>query len=246
MNELCNENDSFSIFRKQGKSRWGNLPIDYSKCKHESLKTDSSSTSHLVESVDTNSIQVPSAIVNRSSPITTTSSHSSYRQAPLTSVSLSYRQASALPGFHTSNPTRSFSPEHDDIDEGSSNMNPMPLINNRPRTNTTYGSHKSLSESLQSLRSNRQTPVSLPVKKSSNDAPPPILPKREQRSSSPNSSLAKNDYQHHYHNPGQLQVKMSTKSENTSSEDDEEFQSQTINPMIEHLSVIVVVLLIDS
>ena len=112
----------------------------------------------------------------------------------------------------------------------------MPLTNNRPRTNTTYGSHRSLSASLQSLLSNRQMPFSLPVKKASNDALP-ILPKREQKASSPNPLFVKNDYQHHYQNAAQLDIKAQAKSENTSSEDEKEFQPHTTNLKFEHSSV---------
>ncbi|CAF2442678.1 unnamed protein product [Rotaria sp. Silwood2] len=216
---------------KQGKSRWGSLPIDYSKYKHESLKTDSSSTSHLVESVETTSIQPPPPIPPRPSPMIST--QSSYRQTPLTSVSLSYRQASALPGFRpSSNPTRSFSPEHDDADDISTSINAIPLTINRSRTNTPLGSHRSLSESIQSLRSNQQTGISLPIKKRLHDLPP-ILPKREQKTPSPNLFQAKTDYQHHhYHNPTQLQTQQQTKTDNTSSED-EEFEQQQNNQISE-------------
>jgi hypothetical protein len=190
---------------KQGKSRWGALPIDYSKYKNESL----SSTSHLVESAETNSVQAPPPIPARPSPMTST--HSSYRQAPSTSVSLSYRQASALPGFRLPPLTRSYSPEQDD--EVSTSMNAMPLTMNRSKTNTPFGSHKSLSESIQSLRSNQQPSVSLPVKKRSQDLP-----------SKP--SEVKKDYQHHhYHNPAEL----ITKSDNTSSEEEELFDQQQTN-----------------
>jgi len=187
---------------KQGKTRWGSLPVDYSKYKNES----SSSTSHLVESAETNSIQAP-PVPARPSPMTST--HSSYRQAP--SVSLSYRQASALPGFRLPPPIRSYSPEQDD--EVSTSMNAMPLTINRPRLHTPFGSHKSLSESIQSLKSNQQPSISLPIKKRSNDLP--IKP-----------SEVKNDYHHHhYHNPIELQ----TKNDNTSSEEEEFEHQQQIN-----------------
>ncbi|CAF1125679.1 unnamed protein product [Rotaria sordida] len=215
---------------KQEKSRWGSLPIDYSKYKHESLKTDSSSTSHLVESVETTSMQVPPPVPPRPSPLIST--QSSYRQTPLTSVSLSYRQASALPGFRPSNPTRSYSSEHDDADDISTSINAMPLTINRSRANTPLGSRRSLSESIQSLRSNQQTGISLPVKKRSHDLPP-ILPKREQKTPSPNSFQAKNDYQHHhYHNPTQLRAQQQIKTDNTSSEE-EEFEQQQMNQISE-------------
>ena len=137
-----------------------------------------------------------------------TSTHSSYRQAPSTSVSLSYRQASALPGFRLPPPTRSYSPERED--DVSTSVNAMPLSTSRSKTNTPFGSHRSLSESIQSLRSNQQPAVCLPVKKRSND-----LPLR--------SAEVKKDYQHHhYHNPAEL----IPKSDNTSSEEEEEFEQQ--------------------
>jgi hypothetical protein len=119
--------------------------VDYSKYKHETLKTDSSSTSHLVESAENSSIQAPPLPVpNRPSHMTST--HSSYRQAPPISVSLSYRQASALPGFRPSVLTRPYSPEQDDGDEVSTSINVIPLIVNRSRTTTPLGPHKSLSD----------------------------------------------------------------------------------------------------
>lgn len=136
-----------------------------------------------------------------------TSTHSSYRQAPSTSVSLSYRQASALPGFRLPPPIRSYSPEQDD--DVSTSMNPpMPLSINRSRLHTPLGSHKSLSESIQSLRSNQQPSISLPIKKRSND-----LPMRT-------SEIKK---EHHYQNP----IELKTKTDNTSSEEEgEEFEQQ--------------------
>jgi hypothetical protein len=189
------------LFRKQGKSRWGGLPIDYSKFNHESLKTDSSSTSHLVESAETPSNQPPPVPV-RPSPMTST--HSSYRQAP--SISLSYRQASALPGFR-SPPIPSYSYDEDEV---STSINAMPLTINRIRT----GSHKSLSESIQSLRSNQQPSISLPMKKRSND-----LIKPEQKT----SLEMKNDYQNL---PMQLRI---NKTDNTSSEEEESEHHQQAN-----------------
>jgi hypothetical protein len=200
---------------KQGKSRWGSSPIDYSKYKNESL----SSTSHLVESAETNSIQVPPPIPARPSPMAST--HSSYRQAPSTSVSLSYRQASALPGFRLPPPIRSYSPEQDD--EISTSMNAMPLTINRSKTNTPLGSHRSLSESIQSLKSNQQPSISLPVKKRSQDLPT-------------KPSEVKKDYQHHhYHNPAEL----ISKGDNTSSEE-EEFDQQQINQPSEVSAVCII------
>lgn len=161
------------------------------------------------------------------------STNSSYRQTPLTSVSLSYRQASALPGFRASASTRYYSPEQDEVDEISTNTNGIPLVVNRSRTTAPFGSHKSLSESVQSLRSNQQPAVSLPVKKRLNE-PPPILPKREQKTPSPNLFQAKQDYQHHhYHNPAQLRAQQQIKTDDTSSEGEGEFEQQQTNPTSE-------------
>jgi len=160
-----------------------------------------------------------------------TSTHSSYRQAPV-SVSLSYRQASALPGFRPPAPIRSYSPDQDDVDEVDSNINTMPLTTNRSRTTTPFGSHKSLSESIQSLRSNQQSALSLPVKKRSHEppAPPlpaPLIPKRDQRTPSPKSFDAKKDYQHHhYHNPAQLRAQQQRTTNNDTSSEDEELENQ--------------------
>lgn len=138
-----------------------------------------------------------------------TSTNSSYRQAPSTSVSLSYRQASALPGFRLPPPIRSYSPEQDD--DISTSMNAMPLTLNRSRINTPLGSHKSLSESIQSLRSNQQPSLSLPVKKRLNDLPnKPSEIKKE----------------HHYQNPIELQ----RKNDNTSSEEEGEQQQEFERP----------------
>jgi hypothetical protein len=92
-----------------------------------------------------------------------TSTHSSYRLAPV-SFPLSYRQTSSLRGFRPSPPTRSYSPDQDDGDKIDASINAMPLTTNRSRTNTPFGSHKSLSKSIQSLRSNQQPALSLPVK----------------------------------------------------------------------------------
>ncbi len=212
---------------KPGKPRWGhgsNLPADYSKYKHEVLKGDSSSTSHLVESAESSTSQPP-PVPNRPSPMT--SRHSSYRQAPV-SAPIPYRQASALPGFGPPPPIRSYSPDPDDVDENDSNMNTMPLTTNRSRTTTPLGSHKSLSESIQSLRSNQQPALSLPVKKRSHEPPPapaPILPKRDQRTPSPKSFDATKDYQHHhYHNPAQLRAQQQRAINNDVSSEDEELE----------------------
>jgi hypothetical protein len=168
-----------------------------------------------------------------------TSAHSSYRQAPAP-VSLSYRQASDLPGFRPPPPMRSYSPELDEGDEASTSVNVMPLTTNRSRTTTPFGSRKSLSESIHSLRSNQQPAFSLPVKNRSHEPPPlpaPVVPKREQRTPSPKSVDVKKDYQHHhYHNPGQLRVQQKQKQQpqravnnNSSSEDEFENQQQINN-----------------
>lgn len=222
---------------KQGGARWGHgskLPVDYSKYKHEVLKGDSSSTSHLVESAESSTSQAP-PVTNRQSPMTST--HSSYRQAPV-SVPLAYRQASALPGFRPpAPPTRSYSPDQDDGDEIDTSVNVIPLTTNRSRTTTPFGSHKSLSESIHSLRSNQQPALSLPVKKRSQEPPPlpaPIVPKRDQRTPSPKSFEAKKDYQHHhYHNPAQLRVHQQQKQRlahnDTSSDDEFELKQQPNN-----------------
>ncbi|CAF4843782.1 unnamed protein product, partial [Rotaria sp. Silwood1] len=70
--------------------------------------------------------------------------------------------------------------------------------------------HKSLSDSIPSLRSNQQPALSLPVKKRSHEPPPlPVLmiPKRVQRTQSSKSFQVKKNYQHHhYHNPAQLRA----------------------------------------
>ncbi len=143
---------------------------------------------------------------------------------------MSYRQASALPGFRPPPPARSYSPDQDDVDEMDSNINTVPLTTNRSRTNTPFGSHKSLSESIQSLRSNQQPGLSLPVKKRSQEPPPlpaPIVPKREQRTPSPKSFGTKKDHQHHhYHNPAQLRAQQQRAKNNDASSSDEEFEQQ--------------------
>ncbi|CAF0933603.1 unnamed protein product [Rotaria sordida] len=105
---------------KQGKNRWGhnsNLPIDYTKkYKHEVLKGDSSSTSHLVESTESSASQVP-PVPNRSSSMTST--HSSYRQAPPpVPVPLAYQEANTFPGSRPPPPRRrSYTPDDDDGDD---------------------------------------------------------------------------------------------------------------------------------
>jgi hypothetical protein len=214
--------------------------MDYSKYKHEALKVDSSSTSHLVESAENSSIQGP-PIPSRPSPMAST--NSSYRQAPPAAISLSYRQASLLPGFRPPAPLRSYSPEQDDGDEVSTSINAVPSsMINRSRATTPLGSHKSLSESIQSLRSNQQAALSLPVKKRSHDPPTlpaPIIPKREQKSPSPKFYETKKDYEHHhYHNPAQLRAQKQTKTtDNTSSEEENEEQQQQPNQYSEASAV---------
>jgi hypothetical protein len=102
-------------------------------------------------------------------------------------------------------------------------MNAMPLTINRSKMNTPLGSHKSLSESIQSLKSNQQPSVSLPVKKRSQDLPTKPVE-------------AKKDYQnHHYHNPAELVPK----GDNTSSEE-EEFDQHQINQTSEVSAVCIV------
>ncbi|CAF1123008.1 unnamed protein product [Rotaria sp. Silwood1] len=223
---------------KQGKNRWGhnsNLPIDYTKYKHEVLKGDSSSTSHLVESAESSTSQVPS-IPKRSSSMTST--HSSYRQAPPpVPLPLSYQEANTFPGSRPpplppSKP--SYSPDNDDIDDDiDTSVNAMPLTTNRSRTITPFGSHKSLTESIQSLRSNQQPGLSLPVKKRSHEPPPlppSIISKHDQQTSSPKLFNAKKDYQHHqYHNPAQLKVHQQTKPNDISSDEDELEHQQQLN-----------------
>lgn len=149
--------------RKSTKSRWGNLPIDYSKCKQ-----DSSSTSHLVESAETTSIHTNST----APPIPSRPSALNPLQNSANFVSLSYRQASALPGFRPLDEpySNSMHRRYDDDDEndGDSIRRPIPMTN-RSRTTTPLGSHRSLSESIQSLRSNQQPPLVLPMKKRSNE-----------------------------------------------------------------------------
>jgi hypothetical protein len=171
-----------------------------------------------------------------------TSRNSSYRQAPV-NVSLSYRQASTLPGSRPPPPpTRSYSPYPDDADDNDSNLNTMPLAANRSRT-TPFGSRKSLSESIQSIRSSQQPGLSLPVKKRSQEPPPtlppPTLPKREQRTPSPRSFEAKTDYQHHhYYNPAQLRAQQPKTTDNdVSSEDEELAQQQRLNTATEDSAV---------
>jgi hypothetical protein len=221
-------------FSKQGGARWGQankLPVDRSKYKHEVLKGDSSSTSHLVESAESSTSQAP-PVPNRPSPMTST--HSSYRQAPVNAV-LAYHQASSLAGFRAPPPPiRSYSPDQDD--EIDTNVHVTPVTTNRSRTITPFGSHKSLSESIHSLRSNQQPALSLPVKKRSQEPPPPpapIVPKRDQRTPSPKSFEAKKDYQHHhYHNPGQLRAHQQQKqrlAHNNSSSEEDEFEQQQLN-----------------
>ena len=173
-----------------------------------------------------------------------TSTHSSYRQAPIP-VSLSYHQASAFSGVRPPAPMRSYSPDPDDVDTGSTIIHGMPSNAIRSRTTTPFGSHKSLSESIQSMRSNHQ-PISLPMKKRTQEPPPlpaPIVPKRDQRSPSPRSPDAKKDYQHHhYHNPAQLRAQHQQHQQrpaenNTSSEEDELEKEQPMRNVSEDSAV---------
>ncbi len=111
----------------------------------------------LVKSTATTSFQA-SPIPFRRSPMRST--HSSCCELPWTSVSLSYHQASVLPGFRSSIPTHCY-----DEDEVSTSINAIPWTINR----SWIGLHESLSESIQSLRSNHQSSLALPMKKRSND-----------------------------------------------------------------------------
>lgn len=221
------------VFRRGGKTQWGNrgnFNGDNSRYKKDILRGDTSSTSHLVESTETNNQPppLPPPIPTRNSPIIST--HSSYRQVPIT-VPVTYPQASSLPGFRPLPPQRSYSPNGDDLDEDDPNLNAVPLPSTRSRT-TPFGSRKSLTESLHSLRSNQQSAIQLPTKKRSNDVPAPLLPKRDERSASPKSPQSKNDYQHHhYHNPAHLRAAQQTGQfdQDVSSEDDEQIQRQFQN-----------------
>ena len=121
-------------FSKPVKARWGrgsDIPADFPKYKHEVLKGDTSSTSHLVESAENNTSQPP-PVPHRPSPMTST--NSSYRQPPI-SAPIPYHQAANLPGFRPPPPRqRSYSPDPDDLDENDSTMNPVPLPPVRSRT----------------------------------------------------------------------------------------------------------------
>ena len=164
-----------------------------------------------------------------------TGRHPSSHQAPI-NMSIPYRQASAFSDVRPPPHARSYSPDQDDIDDNDSNLNTMPLTANRSRT-TPMGSRKSLSESIQSLRSNQQTALSLPVKKRSQEPPPPMVPKRDQRTPSPKSSEAKKDYQHHhYHNPAQLRAQKQGTAVGDVSSEDEELQ-QRLNNVAEDSAV---------
>ncbi|CAF1232251.1 unnamed protein product [Rotaria sordida] len=179
-------------FNKQGGTVWNhrsNISVDNSKkYKREVLKGDLSSTSHLVESAESSTSQSP-PVPRR--PSSMASSHSSYRQTSV-NISLSYQQASAFPNSYPP-PTslRSYSPDQDDDDgddENDVSIKAMPLTANRSRTNTPFGSHKSLSDSIQSLRSNQQPALSLPVKKHSHEPSPLpalMIQKPDQRTQTP-------------------------------------------------------------
>ena len=182
--------------------------------KHKQPSSRVDSTSPLVESGDSYSSQGP-PVLHRSSPLP--SREPSYRQAP-NPVSLSYVQASSISGVRPPpTPMRSYSPEPEEIPTTS---------NTRSRTTTPFGSHKSLSESIQSLRSTQQRAITLPMKKRSDEPPPlpaPILPKREQRTPSPRSVDPKKDYQHHhYHNPAQLRAEQQRGRRPSSDEEEED------------------------
>ena len=157
--------------------------------------------------------------------------HSSYRQIvpTSTSVSLSYRQASALPGFHPL--TIPSSTHNDDEEEDDDQISQRRIILNRSRTTTPLGSHRSLSESIQSLRSNQQPSLTLPMKKRVNDPSSSSTTtdsgenrmKRDEMNPSLRVMSVKTDYQHHhYENPLQLrnEEQKTIKCDNTSSEDD--------------------------
>lgn len=230
---------------KPGKSRWGhssNLPSDHSKYKRDLSKGDSTSTSHLVESTENSTSQAPSIPI-RSSPMPST--HSSYRQASVP-VPVSYQEANAFPGFRPSRPTRSYSPDEDDGDDNNASVHVTPSTTNRLRTTTSFGSHKSLSESIQSLRSNQQPGLSLPVKKRSQETSSvlPTIPKRDQQTPSPKLSNAKKDYQHHhYHNPIELKAQSKITNSDVSSEDDELKHPQHLNDATEDTAVSVYIYL---
>ncbi|CAF0989618.1 unnamed protein product [Rotaria sordida] len=114
----------------------------------------------------------------------------------------------------TTSPTHNYSPEHEDAGEVSIGINAISLITTRLQTHTSFDSHKSLSKSIQSLRSNQQPAVALPVKKCLHG-----LLKQEQITASLKSNETKKDYQyHHYHNSTEL----CTKSDKTSPEEEEE------------------------
>ena len=208
------------MFRKPGKDRWGHQPGGmHPKYKQPSSRVDSASP--LVESGDSYSSHggggpPPSLPASRPSPVP--SRESSYRHGP---SALSYVQASSISGVRPPpTPLRSYSPEPEEL---------IPASNTRSRTITPFGSHKSLSESIQSLRSTQQRAISLPMKKRSDDAPPPppplpapILPKRDQRTPSPKPLDPKKDYQHHhYHNPAQLRAEQRRQTPRRSSDEDE-------------------------
>lgn len=221
------------MFSKPGKPQWGargNINGENTaRYKKDVLRGDTSSTSHLVESAEnhhTNSggpPPLPPPIPSRGSPVTST--HSSYRQATV-SVPLNYNQASSLPGFRPLPPQRSYSPADDDLDEDDSNLNPVPMPSSRSRQ-APFGSRKSLTESIQSLKSNQQSALHLPTKKRSNEPPQPIIPKRDEKSASPKSLEGKKDYQHHhYHNPAQLRAQQRGKLDQGNSSEEEELQHQ--------------------
>ncbi|CAF0863961.1 unnamed protein product [Didymodactylos carnosus] len=117
-------------------------------------------------------------------PFPATPTHNNHHLAN-SRTSLSYRQATAgLPGFQQHEQIQST----DKRSQSPTNTEPDTSLH-RSRTTTPFGSHKSLSESIQSLQ--RQQPaLSLPIKKKS-----PILPP---------VPLKPNVTEHIYHNPAQL------------------------------------------
>ncbi|CAF0933588.1 unnamed protein product [Rotaria sordida] len=158
---------------KQGKNRWGhnsNLPIDYTKkYKHEVLKGDSSSTSHLVESTESSASQVP-PVPNRSSSMTST--HSSYRQAPPpVPVPLAYQEANTFPGSRPPPPRRrSYTPDDDDGDDIDTNYqhhhyhNPIQLKDQQKIINSDASSEEDELQQQQQINNITEDSAFLPKK----------------------------------------------------------------------------------
>ncbi|CAF4324119.1 unnamed protein product, partial [Rotaria sordida] len=88
----------------------------------------------------------------------------------------------------TTSPTHNYSPEGEDAGEVSISINAISLITTRLQTHTSFDSHESLSKSIQSLRSNQQPAVTLPVKKRLHG-----LLKQEQITASPELNGTKKD-----------------------------------------------------